>query len=135
MSQIKPMTEVRQKQKREKLPTYLTYIRMCDCLACGKSAPSEAAHIRYPDLRYGKMMTGMQEKPHDKWTVPLCAWCHREGPNAQHKMNERKFWKERNIDPVETAARLYEASRRNEISDVPAMRAIVNEISVFARIG
>uniref|UniRef100_A0A2A4YRR0 Uncharacterized protein n=1 Tax=OCS116 cluster bacterium TaxID=2030921 RepID=A0A2A4YRR0_9PROT len=48
-------------------------------------------------------MTGMQEKPHDKWTVPLCAWCHREGPNAQHKMNECKFWKERNIDPVETA--------------------------------
>lgn len=110
MSQIKPMTDVRQKQPRKKNENHLKAIRQCNCLVCGASYPSEAAHIRYSSMRYGKFHTGMGQKPDDKWTVPLCARCHRIGDKkitAQHQMSERKFWKAHGINPIEIAAELY----------------------------
>jgi hypothetical protein len=44
----------------------------------------------------------MQEKPSDKWTVPLCGRHHRE----QHTMNEMEFWKKYQIDPFMLAMKL-----------------------------
>ena len=130
MSQIAPMTKVRQKLPRNSSPTYLAYIRLCDCIICGKSAPSQAAHIRYPDMHYDKLNTGMQQKSDDKWTLPLCAWCHVDGPKAQHKMNERKFWKMHNIDPLEICVQLYAYN-----DDVDKMQALINEIRAFGGMG
>ena len=110
MSQIKSTSEPRQKQPRIHNEAHLKAIRQCNCLVCGTSSPSEAAHIRYSAMRYGKFHTGMGQKPDDKWTVPLCARCHRVGDEtitAQHQMSERKFWKGHGVDPIEIAAELY----------------------------
>lgn len=133
MSQIRPMRPLRQKEPIKKDKIHLTYIRMCDCLVCGSSAPSEAAHIRYGQKEYGKFQTGMGEKPSDCWVVPLCSSCHRlgdRGIKAQHSMNEQEFWKSHNIDPLDVARKLFKCG-----NDVPQMRAIVSKIQYFARVG
>lgn len=52
----------------------------------------------------------MQEKPDDKWTVPLCAYHHRTGILAQHKMGERDFWTLRGLDPFAIALDLWSKS-------------------------
>lgn len=118
MSQIRPSGNVRQKQPRIHNERHLKAIRQCNCLVCGKYQPSEAAHIRYGDMSHGKFATGMQEKPDDKWTLPLCSDCHRE----QHSMNEQKFWKLKGIDPLEMAAKLF---REND--EVTQMQDMVSD--------
>jgi hypothetical protein len=55
----------------------------------------------------GKLPTGMQEKPDDKWTVGLCHYHHRTGIAAQHKMGESDFWKMVGINPFAVAASLW----------------------------
>lgn len=87
---------------------FLAFVRTKPCAnpSC-RHVPAEAAHIRMGNLDIGKPPTGMQEKPDDRWVVPLCAWCHRDAPNAQHKMNEAKFWKMVGVDPFKIAAGLY----------------------------
>lgn len=128
MSQIKPTGTLRQKLPRQRDEHHLKAVRQCDCLTCGSPAPNEAAHIRYGNMRLGKFHTGMQEKPSDMWTLPLCATCHRTGQSAQHSMNERAFWKMHNIDPLDVAMRLFACN-----TDAAAMNSIVNEILTFAR--
>lgn len=58
-------------------------------------------------LAIGKLPTGMQEKPDDKWCVPLCEYHHRNGIAAQHKMGEDDFWKMVGLNPFEIAQRLW----------------------------
>jgi hypothetical protein len=69
----------------------------------------EAAHIRCGFAADGWRATGMQEKPSDLRVGPLCRWHHREGPDAQHGMNERKFWERLGIHPPEMCALLRQA--------------------------
>jgi hypothetical protein len=59
---------------------------------------------------YGKLPTGMAEKPDDRWAVPLCGpipgvkkGCHR----TQHAGAESEFWRERGLNPFEIAIKLY----------------------------
>lgn len=77
---------------------FLNFLRSRPCCICG--LPAEAAHIRIG-------LTGMQTKPHDSRAVPLCVRHHREGPEAQHSMNEAVFWDKHRIDPFQLAARYY----------------------------
>lgn len=94
------MTAVRPKTPRLYDSGYLKWLRQKPCCACSRFPPSEAAHIRYG-------LTGMQRKPDDCRAVPLCAWCHREGPEAQHKGDEQEFWARLEIDPLALATNLY----------------------------
>lgn len=64
----------------------------------------------------------MGEKPSDCWTVPLCPNCHTDGPDAQHKGNERAFWNHRKIDVLLVALLLYAHS-----GDVEAGTSIVRK--------
>lgn len=86
---------------------YLAYLRRQPCEICGTTQRIEAAHIRtgYPDA--GWPPTGMQVKPSDFRALSLCALCHREGPDAQHRSNERAWWSARNIYPPERCAEVY----------------------------
>lgn len=98
-------------QRRPRLydPGFLAFLRKKPCCACGRAAPSEAAHIRMTRLAIDKPTTGMGRKPDDKYAVPLCAWCHRESPESQHNVgDESTFWKWYEIDPFELSARLYD---------------------------
>lgn len=89
---------------------HLAFIRKLPCLVTGRTDRIEAAHIRYGDPSHRKPKSPMGRKPDDCWVVPLCAYVHREGPDAQHKANERVWWEERRIDVLTTAERLFAAS-------------------------
>jgi hypothetical protein len=51
------------------------------CVACGKAAPSEAAHVRTGTDG------GVGVKPGDRYAVPLCTACHAR----QHRIGELSF--------------------------------------------
>jgi hypothetical protein len=103
----------------EAQPSYLAMIRLLPCLKCGLEDSSEAAHIRMNSGAHGKH-NGMGKKPDPRWTVPLCAACHREDNDSQHKVGELAFWNLLGINPLLVATRLYGAK-----GDVVRMRAIV----------
>lgn len=98
--------ELRQRRPRLLDPGFLAFVRTKRCAFCG-ARPVEAAHIRMADLSRNKPSTGMQEKPDDRWAVPLCAWCHREGPESQHNIGEERFWKIAETNPFVVAEELY----------------------------
>lgn len=99
----------RQRRQRVTVESHLAWIRTLPSVIAAPG-PVEAAHIRYADERYAKPRAGLQEKPDDKWVVPLAADLHR----AQHSMNEREFWDEWAIDPVLVAAFLWAHSGNDE---------------------
>lgn len=75
------------------------FIQSLSCVACGKPAPSECAHVR--------MGTGggMGYKPADRYCLPLCGpmGCHAR----QHQIGEPAFWAELGVDPVDITVRLW----------------------------
>jgi len=79
---------------------HLAFVRQLPCVACGKVAPSEAAHVRTGTDG------GVGVKPADRYTVPLCAACHAR----QHRIGELSFWSARRIDPLNVALRLWTVS-------------------------
>ena len=89
---------------RERDTGYLAFLRRQPCACgCGAPAPSDAAHIRMASPERGKLPTGMQVKPSDRFAVPLNRVCH----DKQHSMSEARFWSERGLHPFEIADRLY----------------------------
>lgn len=91
------------KDPRQHFERHLDFIRGLPCLVCRNPIETEAAHIRMSEPRAAKRNTGMGEKPHDRWTVPLCGRHHRD----QHSMSEREFWITVGIDPVFSALALW----------------------------
>ena len=81
-------------------PQHLPFVRQLPCVACGKAAPSEAAHVRTGTDG------GVGVKPGDRYAVPLCAACHAK----QHRIGELSFWSARHIDPLNVALRLWTVS-------------------------
>jgi hypothetical protein len=94
-----------------KSPTHLDLIRQLPCLLSGR--PAEAAHIRYADAKHGKAETGVGRKPDDRWTVPLCPELHRLLKGCQHDSDERAWWQQFGVDPLDVAGRLWGRSRLN----------------------
>lgn len=125
MSRVANTQPLRQKQPREKDEKHLAFIRKLPCVICGQ--PSEAAHVRYTtnwyEKIYGKRHSGKQEKPDDRWAVPLCPSCHRLGKEAQHNMSEFIWWCRKHKHPLRLANRLYEIS-----GDQEAGERIVREV-------
>lgn len=99
--------------RRAKNEKHLDFIRSLPCIVCADNTATQACHIRYADERSGKRQTGMGEKPDDIWTVPMCQKHH----NAQHKMNEREFWKQLGIDPILLALALSAVSGNHEAGE------------------
>jgi hypothetical protein len=91
-------------------PTYLDLIRQLPCILSGR--PAEAAHIRYADAKHGKADTGAARKPDDKWCLPLAPELHRMHKGCQHDAgDERAWWAQFGIDPLEVCSRLWGKSR------------------------
>lgn len=90
-------TAPEQRQPRLREPLYLAFIRRLPCAVADPdcAGPIEAAHLRFSEARFGRVNSGMQAKPDDRWTVPLCRHHHQ---HDQHKRNERVFWESRGID-------------------------------------
>jgi hypothetical protein len=103
---------MRLKNPRVKDETHLEFIRSLPCVSCGDNTATEAAHLRATNLAYGKPAPGMQAKPHDRWTLPLCGRCHRE----QHEGDEAMFWAFRGVNPWVLAMTLHGVSGDHEMA-------------------
>lgn len=106
------VASTKQRKPRERDEKHLAWIRTLRCCICGKPGP-DAAHIRAASALHGKRETGGQEKPSDKWCVPLC----REHHDAQHKTNELLWWASQGIDPFGLALSLFAATGDDDLAD------------------
>ena len=97
-----PRTVARGKPKPDlrRRAQHLAFVRQLPCVACGKAAPSEAAHLR------SGSDGGAGMKPSDRYSVSLCASCHA----LQHEFGELTFWSTLRIDPLNAALRLWAIS-------------------------
>lgn len=111
-----------QRQPRERDKKHLAFIACLPCVICG-TMPVHAAHVRFGDPERDKPSTGMQEKPADKWAVPLCPPHHLDGPDAQHRSNEREWWARHGIDVIALCERLSEISGDIPLGSVTVRRA------------
>lgn len=87
--------------KRIKDKPYLEWIHELPCIVTGRLGV-EAAHISYPEPRYGKLGRGLGAKESDRWCIPLSPAEHRN----QHSMGERAYWAAHGIDPCVVALAL-----------------------------
>ena len=90
--------------KRFRCKEHLCFVAEQPCLVCGR-LPSHAHHIRYAQPK------GLGLKVSDEFTVPLCAIHHSENHTTG---DERRWWQERNLDPLPVAHRLWQNSRSTE---------------------
>jgi len=126
--------ELRQRTPRQKCEEFLRFVRRRPCCACGAPAPSQAAHLRITDPRYSqKRHVGIGEKPDDSWTTPLCAECHLDAPDAQHRVGEPAFWARVGIDPFKLADRLWRQFCRRKGRDPDLREAVTKRAARMSR--
>lgn len=107
---------LRQRQPRIEDPAWLAIVRDMPCLVCGYPR-SDPAHLRTAARQYGKRECGMQEKPDDRWVLPLCRTHHDE---QHHRGDELAWWVSQGIpDPHALAVALY-ATRPADLRPLPA---------------
>lgn len=95
-------------------PRHLAWIASLPSVISGAYG-CEAAHVSFPDKRFGKHMRGKSTKAGDNWTLPLTPEEHRTGPNAQHKTGyEEQWWRDQGIDANTLADRLWRVSGQTE---------------------
>jgi len=94
VSRGKPKPDLRRRAR------HLAFVRQLPCVACGKAAPSEAAHVR------SGSDGGAGMKPSDRYSVSLCTSCHA----LQHEFCELTFWSVLRIDPLNAALHLWAVS-------------------------
>lgn len=98
---------MRLKDPRQHDEAHLDFIRSLPCCICLNPIETQAAHLRFSDARVAKPNAGVGQKPHDRWTVPLCGREHTE----QHEAgDERSWWASKGIDPIFLALALYSVS-------------------------
>lgn len=102
-----------QRNPRQKDNAHLAFIRQLPCCICLNNIETEAAHVRMPDARAAKDEAGIGQKPHDRWTVPLCGAHHR----MQHAKGESKFWDLAMIDPIFLALALWSVTGNVEAGE------------------
>jgi ERF superfamily len=90
------------KPVRERDRNHLRFVASQPCLLCGRT-PSDAHHIKYAEAR------AIGRKVSDKFTVPVCRLHHRE---LHRRGNERAWWETLGVDPLATAAKLWDKNRR-----------------------
>ena len=92
---------------------HLVFVRQLPCVACGRAAPSEAAHVRTGTDG------GVGMKPGDRYAISLCNACHAR----QHWIGELSFWLGRRIDPLDVALRLWTVSGDTKAGERTVFRA------------
>ena len=107
---LRPVARSKPKPNLRRRVQHLAFVRQLPCVACGKAAPSDAAHVRTGTDG------GVGRKPGDRYAVPLCTSCHAK----QHRVGELTFWAALRVDPLNVAFRLWTMS-----ADIDAGERIV----------
>jgi DNA recombination protein Rad52 len=90
---------------------HLRYVASQPCIICGRS-PGHAHHLRFAQPR------ALGRKVSDEWTVPLCSTHHR----ALHSVgDEKQWWREKGIDPIAHAVRLWWDTRHGGVEHLSQM--------------
>jgi hypothetical protein len=110
------------KEPRVKNERHLRFIRGLPCCVCHDPTSTEAAHVRFTCDE--KRNPGMQQKPDDKWALPLCGRHHRD----QHAMNEKVFWLTVGIDPIKLCEALFSVSGNHEEGERIALSAVSGDL-------
>ena len=96
-------------------PLYLAWIRRLPCVACAVAGKithgAQAAHCRMSIASAGWVNPGMQSKPSDYRTTPLCPTCHLID---QHGGAEKLFWEKLNIHPPTLCETLHQCYTQNQ---------------------
>jgi hypothetical protein len=119
LSQIENTGRLRQREPRIRDKRHLGLVARLPCLAClirrgARVQPVHVAHIRAQYPEEGWREVGKAEKPSDFRTAPLCPRCHLNGPEAQHRGNERDWWERLAVYPPAFCAALVAAFGRGE---------------------
>ena len=109
----RPVARGKPKPNLRRRGQHLAFVRQLPCVACGKAAPSDAAHVRTGTDG------GVGRKPGDRYAVPLCMTCHAK----QHRVGELTFWSALRIDPLNVALRLWTVSANVEAGERTVFRA------------
>lgn len=122
------MHELRQREPRMLDEAFLKRVRQLPCIMPRCQGQAEAAHIGMSSAAHGVVESG-SAKPHDCFTVPLCAYHHRLGRTAEHVVGTFGFWQSARMDPFDIAKRLYRlhAKTDSNMDAVEAMRLLVLE--------
>ena len=110
---LRSLTPRKSKPDLRRRVQHLAFVRQLPCVACGKAAPSEAAHVR------SGTDGGVGVKPGDRYAVPLCVSCHAK----QHRIGELTFWSALRIDPLNVALRLWTISADVKAGERTVFRA------------
>jgi hypothetical protein len=102
IQQVTPLSKPVRMRDRD----HLRFVTTQPCLACGRS-PSDAHHLRFAEQR------ALGRKVSDEFTVPLCRLHHRE---LHRRGDERTWWQHLNVDPLDTAQRLWQQTRPKGIA-------------------
>jgi hypothetical protein len=87
--------------RRHRNREHLRYVAQQACLVCGRK-PSDPHHLGFTQPR------ALGRKVSDEFAVPLCRGHHR----AVHRSrDERAWWQQAGIDPINVARRLWKATR------------------------
>ena len=105
--------------KRLRDKAHLKFVATQPCLICGRQ-PSDPHHLRFAQPR------AMGVKVSDEFTVPLCRGHHQQ----LHQVgNEEAWWAERNINPLEIARMLWQATRLESVDSNAAPNDKKQEIA------
>lgn len=123
---------MKQRHPRQRDKSYLGAIAQMPSVISGQE-PCECAHIRYGDPEHGKPMTGMGEKPDDRWVLPLTPEEHRLANDAQHRSNERAWWRSKGLNPLILCRDLYEiwSNGKKDVEALSAMRSRILKARVW----
>jgi hypothetical protein len=92
------------KPRRHRNKEHLRFVAKQPCLVCGRKH-SDPHHLGFMQPR------ALGRKVSDEFVVPLCRIHHRE----VHRVgDERAWWKQAGIDPMEVARALWSSTRLNE---------------------
>jgi len=98
------------KLRRYRNNAHLRFVAGKPCLICGRR-PSDPHHLRFMQPR------AMGRKVSDEYVVPLCRTHHRTNHRAG---NERVWWQQLGIDPVQIARDLWKETRGVRFAAAPS---------------
>jgi hypothetical protein len=96
---------------RKRSKAHLSFVRAQPCLVCQRT-PSDPHHLKFAQPRV------LGRKVSDEFTVPLCRSHHQD---LHRRGNEKAWWANMQIAPIDIARQLWEASQiESNDAQIPA---------------